>query len=89
MSVMEVIDFLFSRLVEQINIIRKLRAERDLFLAGIDELNEIIVDMSQSYDAEKEAKIEEANICDFEAVCSSTNYITHYTAHHGVPNGRD
>jgi hypothetical protein len=37
-SVMEVMDFFFSRLVEQ------LQAESDLFLAEIDELNKIIVD---------------------------------------------
>lgn len=89
-SLMKVVDLLFNRLMDQVNIIRKLQAERDRFIAKIDELHAIVDAMRASENMSAEdtlsevADIKEAigEVVDFQAVCSSTNYITHYVSHH-------
>lgn len=73
------------------NLIRKLQAERDRFFAEIKELQKIIDAMRASENMSAEdtpsevADIKEAaigEVVDFQAVRLSTNYITHYVAHH-------
>lgn len=90
-SLMKVVDLLFNRLMDQVNLIRKLQAERDHFLAEIDELHAIVDAMRASENMSAEdtpseiADIKEAaigEVVDFQAVRSSTNYITHYVSHH-------
>jgi hypothetical protein len=82
-SMMKAIDLLFKHLKTQINLIRKLQEERLLFGIKTNELHNIVDGLSQVNDTEKEeVKVADANVQDFEAVRSSTNYITHYKARH-------
>jgi hypothetical protein len=83
-SSMEVVDLLLNRLMKQVNLIRKLQAERDHFLAEIDGLHAIVDSMFASEIILSTGTEEPASgqVIDFQVVLSSTNYIMHYISHH-------
>lgn len=86
LSMMKVIDLLFRRLMEQVELIRKLQDERDLFLAEIGALNAIVDSMRNWGGTESMVEgvdsVTEIATVDLHAVCLSSNYIAHYVAHH-------
>lgn len=84
-SLMKAIDMLFTRLVGQVTLIMK---GREQCLAQIDELrlilDAILASESMSPHDGSLKVVDTASVCadDFQAVCTSSNYITHYVSHH-------